>query len=83
MQVLRKQLEDERREQKKLLAVLASVIKGEVPGVSLAKPENVLVNFLISCIGIHKVLLRLFSNCKGHWLHSRRERVKLLKGERL
>jgi len=43
VQALKKQLEDERREQKKLLEVLTNVIKGEVPCVSLDKAENNLV----------------------------------------
>merc|ERR550519_2386206 len=43
VQALKKQLEDEKREQKKLLEVLTNVIKGEVPCVSLDKAENNLV----------------------------------------
>ena len=48
VQILKKQLEDERREQKKLLEVLTSVIKEEEPCVSLDKAENILVIFLYS-----------------------------------
>ena len=47
-QALKKQLEGERREQKKLLEVLTNVIKGEVPCVSLDKAENILVIFQYS-----------------------------------
>ena len=48
VQALKKQLEGERREQKKLLEVLTNVIKGEVPCVSLDKAENILVIFQYS-----------------------------------
>ena len=52
VQALKKQLEDERREQKKLLEVLTNVIKGEEPCVSLDKAENNLVNFHYSCTAL-------------------------------
>ena len=45
VQALEKQLEDERKEQKKFVEVLTNVIKGEVPCVTLEKAENILVNF--------------------------------------
>ena len=67
VQALKKQLEGERREQKKLLEVLSNVIKGEVPCVSLDKPENILVNSIQLLLAqLYKVLLRWFSNCKVH-----------------
>ena len=83
VQILKKQLEDERREQKKLLEVLTSVIKGEESCVSIDKAVNILVFFLYSCTAIHMVLLRWLSNCKVHWLQSRIEMLKLHKEERL
>ena len=83
VQILKKQLEDERREQKKLLEVLTSVIKGEESCVSIDKAVNILVIFLYSCTAIHMVLLRWLSNCKVHWLQLRIEILKLQKEERL
>ena len=45
VQVLEKQLEDERMEQKKFLEVLTNVINGEVPCVALENAENILASF--------------------------------------
>ena len=83
MQILKKQLEDERREQKKLLEVLTSVIKGEEPCVSLDEAENILVIFCCTALLFNMVLLRWLSNCKVHWLQLRIEILKLQKEERL
>ena len=52
VKALKKQLEDEREEQKKFLEVLANVIKGEVPCVSLDKAENIWVNFHYYCTDV-------------------------------
>ena len=43
---MKKQLEVERREQKKLREVITDVIKGERSSVTLDKAENILVNKL-------------------------------------
>ena len=62
---LKKQLKDERKEQKKFLEVLVDVIKGEVPSVTLDKAENVLVTFHYNCIAVtqmHQILFRWLSN---------------------
>ena len=62
VKALKKQLEHEREEQKKFLEVLANVIKGEVPCVTLDKAENILVNFHYYNTQLHHILLRWLSN---------------------